>query len=317
MTASLRAAPLRVAPLRLAFMGSPDFAVPALDAVAGAGHEIAAVYAQPPRRAGRGKRDRPTAIHARAEALGLELRTPVSLRDTAAQAAFAALDLDVAVVAAYGLILPRPILDAPRMGCVNIHPSLLPRWRGAAPIQRAVMAGDTRTGICIMRMEEGLDTGPVLMRETTPIGPRETAAELHDRLARRSGAMLVETLAALADGTATEEAQAEEGVVYAPKIDKAEARIDWTRPAAALDPHIRGLSPFPGAWFERGGERVKVLLAEPVDGSGPAGTVLGAGIVACGSGALRLLRLQRGGRPAMEAEAFLRGFPLETGSRVD
>ena len=303
--------------LRLAFMGSPDFAVPALDALVAAGHEVAAVYAQPPRRAGRGKKDRPTPVQARAEALGLSVRMPVSLRDAEAQAEFAALGLDVAVVAAYGLILPRPILDAPRRGCINIHPSLLPRWRGAAPIQRAVMAGDALTGICIMRMEEGLDTGPVLLRETTPIGPHETAAELQHRLAIRSGEMLVEALAALADGTATETAQAEEGVVYAPKIDKAEARIDWTRPAAELDPHIRGLSPVPGAWFETQGERVKILLAEPVAGDGPAGTVLGEGVVACGTGALRLLRLQRAGRPAVEASAFLRGFALETGSRLD
>ena len=299
--------------LRLAFMGSPDFAVPALDALVRAGHEVAAVYAQPPRRAGRGKKDRPTAVHARAEELGLDVRTPVSLRDPEAQAAFAALDLDVAVVAAYGLILPRPILDAPRRGCINIHPSLLPRWRGAAPIQRAVMAGDAETGICIMRMEEGLDTGPVFQRETTPIGPRETAAELQARLAIRSGEMLVETLAAMADGTATETVQAEEGVVYAAKIDKAEARIDWTRPAAELDALVRGLSPSPGAWFEARGERIKLLLAEPLRRVGPPGIVLDGDIVACGTGALRLLRLQRAGKPAMDAAEFLRGFPLDEG----
>jgi len=292
-------------------MGSPDFAVPALDALVEAGHEVVAVYAQPPRRAGRGKKDRPTAVHARAEELGLDVRTPVSLRDPEAQAAFAALDLDVAVVAAYGLILPRPILDAPRMGCINIHPSLLPRWRGAAPIQRAVMAGDTETGICIMRMEEGLDTGPVFQRETTPIGPRETAAELQTRLAVRSGEMLVETLAAMADGTATETAQAEDGVVYAAKIDKAEARIDWSRPAAELDALVRGLSPSPGAWFEAQGERIKLLLAEPLRRVGPPGIVLDGDIVACGTGALRLLRLQRAGKPAMDAADFLRGFPLD------
>jgi len=302
---------MRVAPLRVAFMGSPDFAVPALDALVEAGHEVVAVYAQPPRRAGRGKKDRPTAVHARAEELGLDVRTPVSLRDPEAQAAFAALDLDVAVVAAYGLILPRPILDAPRMGCINIHPSLLPRWRGAAPIQRAVMAGDTETGICIMRMEEGLDTGPVFQRETTPIGPRETAAELQTRLAVRSGEMLVETLAAMADGTATETAQAEDGVVYAAKIDKAEARIDWSRPAAELDALVRGLSPSPGAWFEAQGERIKLLLAEPLRRVGPPGIVLDGDIVACGTGALRLLRLQRAGKPAMDAADFLRGFPLD------
>jgi len=304
--------------LRIAFMGSPDFAVPALDAVVAAGHDITAVYAQPPRPAGRGKKLRPTPVQARAEALGLTVRTPVSLRNAEEQAAFAALDLDVAVVAAYGLILPRPILDAPRRGCLNIHPSLLPRWRGAAPIPRAVMTGDTQTGICIMRMEEGLDTGPVLLLETTPIGPRETAAALHDRLAIRGGEMLVEALAMLADGTAQETPQSEDGVLYAAKIDKAEARIDWTRPATDLDAHIRGLSPFPGAWFEVRGERVKVLLAEPAPGDAPAGTVIDdAAIIACGTGALRLLRLQRAGKPAMEAGEFLRGFPLESGLRVD
>ncbi len=303
--------------LRVVFMGSPPFAVPTLDALVETGHEIVAVYAQPPRPAGRGKKDRPTAVHARAEALGLGVRTPFSLREPQAQADFAALDADVAVVAAYGLILPRPILDAPRRGCLNIHPSLLPRWRGAAPLERAIMAGDRETGICIMRMEEGLDTGPVLLRETTAIGPRETAADLHDRLALRGGAMLCEALAMLEKGTLVETPQSGEGVVYASKIDKAEARIDWTRPAQDLDPHIRGLSPRPGAWFEMQGERIKVLLAESVPMAGPAGEIIGEGVVACGTGALRLLRLQRAGKPAMEAEDFLRGFALARGSRVD
>ena len=294
--------------LRLAFMGSPAFAVPTLDALVTAGNDVAIVYAQPPRPAGRGKKDRPTPVHARAEALGLPVRTPVSLRDAEAQADFAALNLDVAVVAAYGLILPRPILDAPRNGCLNIHPSLLPRWRGAAPIPRAIMAGDAETGICIMRMEEGLDTGPVLLRETTPIGPRETAPALHDRLALRGAEMMVETLAAL--DTLTPQPQAEEGVEYAAKIDKAEARLDWTRPAKALDAHIRGLSPFPGAWFMAGEERIKLLLAEPVAGTGTPGTMLAEDMVACGTGALRLLRLQRAGKPAMDAADVLRGFSL-------
>jgi len=303
--------------LRVAFMGSPAFAVPALEAVAAAGHDIAAVYAQPPRPAGRGKKDRPTPVQVRAEALGLPVLTPVSLRDAAAQAEFAALDLDVALVAAYGLILPRAILDAPRRGCLNIHPSLLPRWRGAAPVQRALMAGDAETGVCIMRMEKGLDTGPVLLRETTDIGPRETAPDLQDRLAARGASMLCDALALLAQGKAVETPQAEEGVVYAAKIDKAEARIDWTRPAPALDAHIRGLTPSPGAWFEGGGERIKVLLAEPEDCSGPAGTVLAEGVVACGTGSLRLTRLQRAGKPAMDAADFLRGFPLKPGSHLD
>lgn len=303
--------------LRIAFMGSPAFAVPALDAVVAAGHEVVAVYAQPPRPAGRGKKPRPTPVHARAEALGLPVRTPLNLRDVEAQEAFAALDLDIAVVAAYGLILPRPILDAPRYGCLNIHPSLLPRWRGAAPIQRAVMAGDQETGMCIMRMEEGLDTGPVLLREATPIGPRETAAELQDRLSRRGGEMMVDALAAMVAGTVSETVQSEEGVLYASKIDKAEARLDWTRPAKALDAHIRGLVPSPGAWFEVRGERIKVLMADPVEGVGEPGAVLSDGVIACGEGALKLSRLQRAGKPAMAAADFLRGFPLESGMRVD
>ncbi len=301
--------------LRVAFMGSPEFAVPALDAVVTAGHEVVAVYAQPPRPAGRGKKDRPTPVHARAGALGLPVRTPVKLRDAEAQAAFAALDLDVAVVAAYGLILPRPILDAPRFGCLNIHPSLLPRWRGAAPIQRAVMAGDDETGVCIMQMEEGLDTGPVLSRETMPIDSRDTYMDMHDRLATRGAALLVEALAGLE--TLMPQPQGEDGVVYAAKIDKAEARIAWTRPAAELDAHVRGLSPSPGAWCEMRGERVKVLLAEPIAANAAPGTVIEPGTVACGSGALRLLRVQRAGKPAMDITDFLRGFPMESGETVD
>jgi len=295
-------------------MGSPDFAVPALDALVEAGHEIAAVYAQPPRPAGRGKKDRPTAIHARAEALALEVRTPKSLRDPAEQAAFAALDLDVAIVAAYGLILPKPILEAPKRGCLNIHPSLLPRWRGAAPIQRAVMAGDTRTGVCIMQMEEGLDTGPVLMHSETEIEAAETAADLHDRLAEEGARLLTSTLEEIDALTATP--QDETGVTYAKKIDKTEARIDWSRPAVELDAHVRGLSPFPGAWFEVGEDRVKLLLTEAVSGSAESGTVISADTIACGDGALRVIRLQRAGKPAMDAEDFLRGFPLTIGSTL-
>lgn len=297
-------------------MGSPDFAVPCLNALVAAGHDVAAVYAQPPRPAGRGKKDRPTAVHARAEALGLEVRTPLSLRDPAEQAAFAALGLDVAVVAAYGLILPRAILDAPRLGCINIHPSLLPRWRGAAPIQRAIMAGDSETGICIMRMEAGLDTGPVLLSEETAIGPTETAPELHDRLAERGAVMTLTALDALAAGAASETVQNAEGVIYAPKIDKGEARLDWTQDARALDCLIRGLTPFPGAWSEIDGERLKILRALPVEASGAAGAVLNAeGLIGCGHGALRLLKVQRAGKPAMEIDDFLRGFKLEPGMR--
>ncbi len=301
--------------MRIAFMGSPDFAVPALDALVEAGHDIAMVYAQPPRPAGRGKKDRLTPVHARAEALGLPVRTPAKLRDAQAQAEFAALDLGVAVVAAYGLILPQPILDAPRHGCLNIHPSLLPRWRGAAPIPRAIMAGDEQTGICIMRMEQGLDTGPVFLCETTPIAPRETAADLQNRLAIRGAELLVETLATLK--TLTAQPQSEEGVEYAAKIDKAEARIDWGRSAQSLDAHIRGLSPFPGAWFEMRGERIKILLAEPTTASGPPGAILDDAAIACATGALRLLRVQRAGKPAMDIADFLRGFPMEPGETVD
>ncbi len=299
-------------------MGSPDFAVPALNAVVDAGHDVAAVYAQPPRPAGRGKKDRLTAVHARALELGLEVRTPVSLRNIDAAASFAALNLDVAVVAAYGLILPRPILDAPKHGCLNIHPSLLPRWRGAAPIQRAVMAGDAETGVCIMQMGEGLDTGPVILREQGPIGADETAGALNNRLAGQGARMLCEALNLLETGALTITPQAESGVTYAAKIDKAEARIDWTRPATDLDAHIRGLSPFPGAWFEIAGERVKVLLAIPAEGSGKPGTALNdTGLIACGTGALQLQTVQRAGKPALPIDAFLRGFDLPKGINLD
>jgi len=300
--------------MRLAFMGSPDFAVPALDALVEAGHEIAAVYAQPPRPAGRGKKDRPTAVHARADALGLEVHTPKSLRDETAQTAFSDLNLDAAIVAAYGLILPKQILQAPKFGCLNIHPSLLPRWRGAAPIQRAVMAGDARTGVCIMQMEEGLDTGPVLKQMETAIGKSETAASLHDRLAVEGARLLVEAVMQLSTLDAVP--QSEDGVTYASKIDKAEARIDWTRSAAALDAHIRGLSPFPGAWFGIGEDRIKLLLAELASDTGAPGVILNENTVACGEGALRVKRLQRAGKPAMDAEDFLRGFSLPVGSTL-
>ncbi len=301
--------------MKLAFMGSPDFAVPALDALVEAGHDVAAVYAQPPRPAGRGKKDRPTAVHARADALGLEVRTPKSLRDPEAQAAFAGLDLDVAVVAAYGLILPQPILDAPKHGCLNIHPSALPRWRGAAPIQRAVMAGDTETQICIMQMEAGLDTGPVLMREDAVIRPDETAADLQNRLAVDGARLLIKALAQL--DSLTPIPQAEDGVTYAAKIDKAEARIDWTLPASQVRAHIHGLSPFPGAWCEVQGERLKIHTVAVESATGDPGTTLDdAGLIACGTDALRLIRVQRAGKPAMALEAVLNGFPLPAGETL-
>ena len=298
--------------MRVIFMGTPEFSVSVLDELVNAGHEIAAVYCQPPRPAGRGKKDRPTPVHARAEELGLEVRHPVSLKGEAEQAEFAALNADVAVVVAYGLLLPQPVLDAPKQGCLNIHASLLPRWRGAAPIHRAIMAGDSHTGICIMQMEAGLDTGPVLMREDTLIGAEETTNQLHDRLAEMGAGLIVEALLALEDLEA--EPQPEEGVTYAHKIDKAEAQIDWTQPAAEVDRKIRGLSPFPGAWCEVDGQRVKLLASRLAEGSGTPGEVLNDTLtVACGDGAVELLELQRAGKGAQEREVFLRGFPISKG----
>jgi len=302
--------------MRLIFMGTPDFSVPVLDALVEAGHEVAAVYCQPPRPAGRGKKDRPSPVQARAEALGLRVRHPASLKGARDQAEFVALGADVAVVVAYGLILPKAVLDAPRFGCLNIHASLLPRWRGAAPIQRAIMAGDTKTGVSIMAMEAGLDTGPVLMREAVTIGPQETAGGLHDRLSGLGARLIVEALARLDD--LVPEPQPETGATYAAKIDKAEARVDWSRPAAEVDRLIRGLSPFPGAWCEAGGERVKLLAARLAEGEGAPGEVLDAALdVACGTGAVRLLRLQRAGRAAQDAREFLRGTPWPPGTRLE
>ena len=301
--------------MRVVFMGTPDFSVHALQAVRDAGHDIACVYTQPPRPAGRGKKDRPTPVHAAAEALGLDVRHPVSLKSPEAQAEFAALDADVAVVVAYGLILPQAILDAPTRGCLNIHASLLPRWRGAAPIHRAIMAGDAETGVCIMQMEAGLDTGPVLMRAATPIGAAETTADLHDRLAEMGGQLIVQTLADLPNLSPVPQPDA--GVTYAHKIDKAEAAIDWTRPAAEVDRQIRGLSPFPGAWFEQDGVRIKVLGSQRADGSGPAGQTLDDALtIACGAGAVRLTRLQKAGKGAQDAASFLHGHPLPKGTRL-
>lgn len=301
--------------MRVIFMGTPEFSVPVLDALVDAGHEIAAVYCQPPRPAGRGKKDRPTPVHARAEALDLEVRHPVSLKGAEEQAAFAALEADVAVVVAYGLILPQAVLDAPQKGCLNIHASLLPRWRGAAPIHRAIMAGDAETGICIMQMEAGLDTGPVLLRQSTAIGAEETTSQLHDRLSEMGAALIVEALARLPD--LNPEVQPEEGVTYAAKIDKVEAQIDWSQPAQEVDRKIRGLSPFPGAWCEIDGQRVKLLASRLANGSGAAGEVLDDALtVACGSGAVELLRLQRAGKGAQNRDVFLRGFPVSKGARL-
>jgi len=301
--------------MRVVFMGTPEFSVAALDALFGAGHEIACVYSQPPRPAGRGKKDRPSPVQARAEALDLPVRHPVSLRDVAAQAEFSALNADIAVVVAYGLILPQPILDAPVHGCLNIHASLLPRWRGAAPIHRAIMAGDTRTGVCIMQMDAGLDTGPVLSRAPTPIGKAETTADLHDRLAAIGADLIVKTLAQLPDLTPV--MQPEDGVTYAQKIDKAEAAIDWARDAVETDRQIRGLSPFPGAWFVQDGVRIKVLGSALATGQGAPGEVLDDALtVACGKGAVRLTRLQRAGKGAQDGDVFLRGNPIPRGTQL-
>ena len=294
--------------MKLAFMGTPEFSVPALEALHAAGHEIAAVYSQPPRPAGRGKKDRPSPVQKRAEELGLPVRHPVSLRDPEAQGEFADLNVEAAVVVAYGLILPAPILAAPQHGCINIHASLLPRWRGAAPIHRAIMSGDAETGISIMSMDLGLDTGPVLMTKATRIGPTETTGDLHDRLAEMGAALIVEALAKF--DTLQAKPQPEEGVTYAVKVDKSEARIDWSRDAEAIDRQIRGLSPFPGAWCEIEGERIKLLRSQTVPGSGTAGQHLGDFTIACGSGAIRVLDAQRAGKRPMTAEEILRGMSL-------
>ncbi|MBT2131411.1 methionyl-tRNA formyltransferase [Aliiroseovarius lamellibrachiae] len=297
--------------MKLVFMGSPAFSVPVLEALVEAGHDVVAVYCQPPRPAGRGKKDRPGPVHARALELGLTVRHPVSLKGAEEQAEFAAFGAEVAVVVAYGLILPQAILDAPTHGCLNIHASLLPRWRGAAPIHRAIMAGDAETGICIMQMEAGLDTGPVLLRESTAIGAEETTLALHDRLAPMGARMIVEALAKLPD--LTPDAQTDDGVIYAEKILKDEARIDWSRPAVDVDRHIRGLSPFPGAKCQIGEEQVKLLASRVTDGQGRPGQVLHALpetglIIACGSGAIEVMSAQRPGKRAMAASDLLRGF---------
>lgn len=293
--------------MKIVFMGTPEFSVPILDALA-ARHQIVAVYSQPPRPAGRGKADRPSPVQARAEALGLPIYHPASLRSSDEQAAFAALGADVAVVVAYGLILPQAILDAPRHGCLNIHASLLPRWRGAAPIHRAIMNGDSETGICIMQMDAGLDTGPVLLRESTQIGTEETTADLHDRLSDMGARMICDTLDRLADLTPSP--QPNEGISYATKIDKAEARIDWSRPAVEVDRLIRGLSPFPGAWTMAGAERIKFLRTRLAQGNGPPGQVLDGLTIACGTGAVEVTLAQREGKRPMPASEVLRGFLL-------
>lgn len=301
--------------LRLAFMGTPQFAVPTLVELIGQGHDIACVYAQPPRPKGRGLASEPSPVHALALAHKIEVRTPASLKDSTLQKLFAALKLDAAVVVAYGLLLPKAILDAPRLGCFNLHASLLPRWRGAAPIQRAIMAGDVETGVMTMRMEEGLDTGPVLLAERTSIG-RKTYGQLHDELARLGADLMTRTLAALERGSITEQPQSKDGATYAKKIGKEETHIDWTKSAAETDCLIRALSPFPGAWSEVKGERMKILNCEPASGNAAPGESLDDVLtVACGVGALRLTHLQRPGKSVMEAQELLRGFAVPRGTR--
>jgi methionyl-tRNA formyltransferase len=309
--------------LRIVFMGTPDFAVPTLAAIVAAGHRVAAVYSQPPRAAGRGMAERKSPVHVFAEKAGLGVRTPKSLKRTEEAEDFQRLAADVAVVVAYGLILPPAILQATRHGCLNLHASALPRWRGAAPIQRAVMAGDSETAAIVMRMEEGLDTGPICLAERVPIGPDMTAGELHDVLARRGATLVVEALAALEAGRLSQTPQDETGITYARKIEKAEAHIDFSRPAREVHNQIRGLSPFPGAWFEAGPEgrreRVKVLRSQVAVESrdGEPGEVLDEALtVACGQGAVRLVALQRAGKKPMGASDLIRGFPLPPGTML-
>ena len=308
-------------PLRIVFMGTPDFAVPTLAEVIGAGHTIVAAYSQPPRAAGRGMVDRKSPVQVFAESAGIEVLTPASLKGTEEQAVFAAHATDAAVVVAYGLLLPNAVLTAPKHGCFNLHPSKLPRWRGAAPIQRPIMSGDSETAAMVMRMEQGLDTGPVCLAEPVAIGADQTYGDMHDILAQRGASLMVRALSALERGTLDCTPQPEEGVTYAKKIDKAEARIDFTKGAREVHNLIRGLSPFPGAWFELGAEgtpeRIKVLRASLAGGSGAPGEVLDDQLtVACGSGAVRFIELQRAGKKSMPAAEVLRGFPIPPGTRL-
>ena len=298
--------------MRIIFMGTPDFAVPTLRALHEAGHDIAAAYTQPPRQAGRGKAERPSPVQLAAQALGIAVRHPATLRDADAQAAFAALGAEVAVVAAYGLILPQAVLDAPARGCLNVHASLLPRWRGAAPIQRAILAGDPVTGVTIMQMEAGLDTGPVLATARVPVEDR-TSGQLHAELGAVGARLMVETLAQLDD--LRPQPQDEREATYAAKIDKAEARLDWRKPAELLEREVRAFAPFPGSWFEWDGERIKLLRARTIGVNGAPGTVLDEALtIACGEAALRPVVLQRAGRPAMDADQFLRGRSVPVGT---
>ncbi len=303
--------------LRLAFMGTAAFAVPALRALNEAGHQLACIYTQPPRRAGRGHKPRRSPVHDEAERLGLAVRTPATLGDAAGQQAFAELGLDACVVAAYGLILPAPVLEAPKRGCVNVHPSLVPRWRGPAPIPRTIEAGDAETGVTIIAMDEGVDTGPVVLVERVPVAAGATAGELHDALAEIGGRLVVAALDGLAGGTLTPAPQAAEGAVYAAKLTKEDSLLDWRRPAVEIERRVRALAPQPGARFELAGDTVKALAAEVAAGDGEPGTLLADDFtVACGAGALRLARVRRAGRAATDGAAFLRGARIAVGAKL-
>lgn len=307
-----------MAHLRLAFMGTPEFSIPTFRALLDAGHEVVAVYSQPPRPAGRGQKHRPTPVAKAAEDANIPVFTPTSLKSDEEAEKFRALDLDAAVVVAYGLLLPQAILDVPKLGCINVHASLLPRWRGAAPIQRAIMAGDHETGVTIMQMELGLDTGPMILVEKTPISAEDTAQTLHDRLSLMGAETIVPALQGLADGSLAGITQPDEGVTYAKKINKTEARVDWSKPAREIDRQIRGLAPFPGAWFEHDGVRIKALSSRVSDGTGPAGTLISEPFtVACGVGSVTLPLLQREGKAAMSAEDLQRGHAVPVGTRLD
>lgn len=303
--------------MRLAFMGTPDFATPTLNALIAAGHDVVAVYSQPPARAGRGKQERKSPVHIQAESAGIEVRTPLSMRDSDAIADFKSLNLDACVVVAYGQILPQAILDAPKYGCVNVHASLLPRWRGAAPIHRALMAGDSETGVGIMVMEAGLDTGPVLAEAKTIITDSDTTLDLHDKLAKMGADLISPTLEGFIAGDITPTPQASHGVTYAKKIEKAEARIDWTRSATEIDRQVRGLNPFPGAWTMINGERVKILAGQIGGASGAVGTAVDDMLTfACDKGSYQIERAQRAGKGAMDREQFLNGYDVPKGTKA-
>ncbi len=306
-------------PLRLVFMGSPEFSVTTLSALIDAGHEIVCIYAQPPKPAGRGQKERPCPVHAEANRLGIPARTPKSLRADDVKAEFAELNLDAAIVVAYGLILPQEILDAPKLGCLNVHASLLPRWRGAAPIQRAIMAGDTETGVGIMQMDEGLDTGDVLAEAKTSIAADETASTLHDRLSEMGASLLVPTLSAYAAGDLVATAQSADGITYASKLERGEGLIDFQALAGEIECKVRALNPWPGTWFEHEGVRIKVGAVELLnDATGEPGKLIDNELsIACGLGAVRPLRLQRPGKGMLDADAFLRGYPIKRGTKLN